>query len=711
MHDCPYRGLEPFSESDRDYFFGREEETTTTAANLLTSPMTVLYGASGVGKSSVIMAGVVPFLRRQRNTTVVLFRTWQDQDLLNILNATVAEAVKEQTGIEIETECGFDICLAAAAARTQTRLTLIFDQFEEFLLYHPAHTESGSTFDRQLARIVNRVEAPINILISIREDWVAKLDRFQRHIPDLLGNLVRLEHLDIDGAREAITKPLEQFNIEQRRGDPEAGPYIIEPELTNIILQEVHAGSMIGQTDGGTGRVDGSASLSAGSSVETPFLQMILTALWNSELLQRSRTLRLETLQRLGGSAKIVSGYVDDVVNHLTEHQQGIAARIFDRLVTPSGNKIAHSAPDLIELTEQNPVDVFALLAGLESGPNRLLRKIATPSAERYELFHDVLAQPILKWRAAYNTRTKERASAKRASTRRRVLGVVLLLLVGVVSLVLQVRHKVADERRDELHAKVAENMQDATKFARSGLANEAAQKLIGAVHLYKELGETAGLTAINKITGDFTTIGTQQFKNKDYEEAVAFFKASELVASKTGDQRRRADSLLEIASCELLLDQDGDARKAINEAERLVSAGCGLSPSGWEHLGLLQAALGDRTSAVKSLRRASNLAIRAKDDMVAARACLTIGDLQYDDGDFKGAKAVYDNAREYARKSNDYEIEVRSLTQLVRTAWNLQQFGAMKEYQQQLHVVLSRQPERIRSILGANPVEIAGGQ
>jgi tetratricopeptide (TPR) repeat protein len=708
IHACPYRGLDPFSEEDREYFFGREEETTTTAANLITAPMTVLYGASGVGKSSVIMAGVVPFLRRQRNTTVVLFRAWQDRDLLRVLNATVADAVMDQAGIEIDPECGFDICLAAAAARTQTRLTLIFDQFEEFLLYHPAHTASGTTFDLQFARIVNRTDAPVNILISIREDWVAKLDRYQRHIPDLLGNLVRLEHLDAEGAREAITKPLEKFNAE--RVDRELGPYAIEPELTNVILQQVQAGSMAGHADGGVGRVDGSAGGGPNSTVETPFLQMILTALWNAELQQQSKLMRLATLYKLGGSGKIVSGYVDDVVNHLSDRQQDIAARIFDRLVTPSGNKIAHSPSDLVELTEESPQDVYELLAELEGGPNRLLRKIATPSTERYEIFHDVLAQPILKWRTAYNTRKRERSRARRASAKRRAILFGLVLLLGVLFSMRQWRHMAADARREELHAKVGEKMEDAAKFARSGLPNEAAQKLIAAVHLYEELGDITGLIAVNKLAGDFNTLGLQRVKSEQYEEAVLFFRASALVASKTADKRLRIDSLLQMASCHLFLDQDVEARKATEEIERLTSAYT-PSASDWEHLGLLQAALGNRTAAVKALRHASSLAVRANDDVVAARASLTIADMKYNNGEFTEARSFYDDARSHAERSGDYEIEVRSLAQLVKATGNLREFGAMKKYGDQLQVLLSRQPERVRSVLRNNAVDAAEGQ
>ena len=57
--DSPYRGLTPFTEDDARYFFGREVDTRNIAANLEVARLTLFYGPSGVGKSSVLRAGVL----------------------------------------------------------------------------------------------------------------------------------------------------------------------------------------------------------------------------------------------------------------------------------------------------------------------------------------------------------------------------------------------------------------------------------------------------------------------------------------------------------------------------------------------------------------------------------------------------------------------------------------------------------------------------
>src|SRR5262249_58504969 len=94
LPECPYKGLMPYGEADAPFFFGREAERGTIIANLLASRLTLLYGASGVGKSSVLRAGVVHHLRRlaRRNLqtrgtpgfAVALCRAWRDDPVANL---------------------------------------------------------------------------------------------------------------------------------------------------------------------------------------------------------------------------------------------------------------------------------------------------------------------------------------------------------------------------------------------------------------------------------------------------------------------------------------------------------------------------------------------------------------------------------------------------------------------------------------------------
>ena len=69
--DCPYRGLQPFGTDDADEFFGRDADIQAALARLAGSPFLAVSGASGCGKSSLVLAGLVPALRARGDTVVV----------------------------------------------------------------------------------------------------------------------------------------------------------------------------------------------------------------------------------------------------------------------------------------------------------------------------------------------------------------------------------------------------------------------------------------------------------------------------------------------------------------------------------------------------------------------------------------------------------------------------------------------------------------
>ena len=157
---CPYVGLQPYSEADQDYFFGRERDSRIISSNLYAAPLTVLYGASGVGKSSVLRAGVFPRLQTSQRTAVVIFDGWADQNLLNTLKTRCLEAIAaaaETRDIQLDLSLPLDELLFSAAQAFDGTLLIILDQFEEYFLYHP-ETEKDNMFDGEFARAVNREE-------------------------------------------------------------------------------------------------------------------------------------------------------------------------------------------------------------------------------------------------------------------------------------------------------------------------------------------------------------------------------------------------------------------------------------------------------------------------------------------------------------------------------------------------------------------------
>jgi hypothetical protein len=410
MNFCPYVGLQPYSESDQDYFFGRERDSRIISSNLYAAPLTVLYGASGVGKSSVLRAGVLPRLRASPRTAVVILDGWADKNLLNTLKAKCLEAIAATTGgteVQFDLSLPLDEFLFTAARALGGTLVIILDQFEEYFLYHP-ETEKDNTFDAEFARSVNREEVDANFLIALREDALSKLDRFRARIPNMLGNSLRLRHLDAASARDAMRKPLEVYGIHF----PNEPHVSIEDALVEELIQEIQVEKLL-IGPGGRGLFEGADA--AGDSdvrIEAPFLQLVLTRIWDEEMHQGSYVLRLETLNALGGAGHIVRTHMDAAMNTLSLEEQETAASILRYLVTPSGTKIAYTIKDLEYYAKKDLEDYPELvkylqlvLEKLAQGDVRIMRSVTSPGEPgilRYEIYHDVLAPAVLDWRSRY---------------------------------------------------------------------------------------------------------------------------------------------------------------------------------------------------------------------------------------------------------------------------------------------------------------------
>jgi len=441
----PYRGLSPFQDSalDVQFFFGREQEREIIAANLMASRLTVLYGETGVGKTSILRAGLAYHLRevaRQNFETdgepelaVVVFDAWRDDPVAALADA-VADAVRDALGGR-----QVDPPLSGGSLTEQLGLWtdvlggdvyVILDQVEEYLLYHGGEDGPG-TFAASFPEALERAGLRANFLLSIREDALAKLDVFKGRVPNVLGNYLRLEHLDRRAARAAIVEPLRQYN---RLVEPEE-PVEIEPALVDAVLDEVAAGRVeVGQ---GRGVVEGAVDA---SRVETPYLQLVMQRLWDQERAAGSPTLRLATFRELGGAEQIVRDHLEHALEALSAPEKDIAASMLDHLVTPSGTKIAHRTSDLAGYAHVGEADLQPVLVKLEG--ERILRSVADATnggGSRHEIYHDVLATPVLSWKVAHEARrelARQKAEADRRHRRLRrsvvAAAVALVVMAGI---------------------------------------------------------------------------------------------------------------------------------------------------------------------------------------------------------------------------------------------------------------------------------------
>jgi CHASE2 domain-containing sensor protein len=441
----PYVGLDYFLEEDAGIFFGRDAERKRIIGNLRASRLTLLYAESGVGKSSLLRAGVSARLRQLAERPVeerdsvhylpVVISAWRGDSKtasITALEAAVRPLLDEDGELALRRDT-LEHAIEDVVTAADVTVLLILDQFEEHFLYEPGDEEG---FDDELARCVNRGDLRAHFLISVREDAYSLIgDRFKARIPNVYGNYLHLDFLDESAARAAVLEPVNAFN-RQLASDSEH--FEVEPELVDAVLEEVRRGQVVIGGDSArevvpTGPV----------RVETAYLQLVMKRLWDEEIAAGSQRLRVETLRRLGGADTIVRAHLDDVLAQLPVDQRDSAATAFRFLVTSSGRKIALSSEELREFSDGAGDSMEPALEHLER--ERILRPIpqSEPGAvARREIYHDVLAPAVVDWRRRHVEQRRREESerrlaeagerARRLEVRNRRLAAAVIALAGV---------------------------------------------------------------------------------------------------------------------------------------------------------------------------------------------------------------------------------------------------------------------------------------
>ena len=414
----PFKGLASFGDSELDalLFFGRDREREMIVANVLANRLTVLYGSSGVGKSSLLAAGVAQSLRARQAGAVVVHGAWAGDPVASLLDAIRREAP------QLGPAAGLGDTVAAAA-HASGEIHLLLDQFEDAFRYPEAQP-----IVEGLPELLRRPGLRVSVLIALRDDALSELDVLTAQIPDAFGNLLRLGPLDRRAARDAIVGPLERF------GSLTDARFDAEPELIEALL----------------------AQIGDGDHVEAPFLQLVLERLWAEEQVAGSSRLHAETLSRLGGSEAIVRAHVQGSLGRLTVADEAAAARVVRQLVTPSGGTLSYTEEDLSALADVAPATLRELVSTLER--TRILRGVdGSGGSPRIEIFHDVLAEPLLAWRQEYEVERERRRGRRERRRLWTIVGAVLVALAVVTGLAVFALIQRSDSRAEARKARAHE--------------------------------------------------------------------------------------------------------------------------------------------------------------------------------------------------------------------------------------------------------------
>ncbi|MEY4940545.1 MAG: hypothetical protein RIQ93_2280, partial [Verrucomicrobiota bacterium] len=294
----PWLGLASFTEETRAYFHGRDEEVGELGRRVQRKLLTVLFGQSGLGKTSILRAGIVPRLRREGFCPVYVRLDYgqdspppSEQIKQAIQHATAGSAQWAHPGVARTGESLWeflhhrDDILRDADGQTLTPL-LIFDQFEEIFTL-----AQGDDFGRQRAAqfledladlVENRApraletrleaddsgaenfdfsRADYRILIALREDYLAHLEGLKAIMPSVTQNRMRLARMSGTQALAAVTGPggalvsedVARSIVRFVAGGAELARAEVEPSLLSLVCRELNE----------TRRAGGHAAISA----------------------------------------------------------------------------------------------------------------------------------------------------------------------------------------------------------------------------------------------------------------------------------------------------------------------------------------------------------------------------------------------------------------------------------------------------------------
>jgi tetratricopeptide (TPR) repeat protein len=440
----PWLGLDSFTEDTRSFFYGRDEEVAELGRRVQRKLLTVLFGQSGLGKTSILRAGLVPRLRSHGYCPIYVRIAYSadapepgEQIKQTILQTARHAGQWTQAGVAAAGESLWeflhhrDDVLVNDAGQTLIPL-LIFDQFEE--IFTLAQTDEAgraraARFIDDLADLVeNRapkeLEAKLEaddataerfdfargdyrVLISLREDYLAPLESLKAKMPSITQNRLRLAPMTGKQGLEAVMGP---------------GKGLVSQEVAEAIVRFVAGGAEI-----------------ANAEVEPSLLSLVCRELNDTRLAEGRAEISLDLLA--GSHDSILSNFYERA---LADQPASVRRIIEDELLTESGFR-ENVAEERLRAHFTSAGAAPETLATLVN--RRLLRIEERLDVRRVELTHDVLCGVVKGSRNLRHEREAREASermlaeqsdraaaARRAMIRaRQVATVCVVLAVGAI--------------------------------------------------------------------------------------------------------------------------------------------------------------------------------------------------------------------------------------------------------------------------------------
>jgi WD40 repeat protein/AAA+ ATPase superfamily predicted ATPase len=341
--------------------------------------LTIIYGPSGVGKSSILKAGLVPALRGkaigERIPIPIVLSVYTDwlTILISNLNQVLA-----YTGIPVNSDSTPTILLDKIRLATERNYTIIIilDQFEEFFFISNPPTQRIE-FYQFLSECLNI--SYVKIILSLREDYLHYLLEFERLSQKNNIGIYDLGVINKNILDKDIRYYLGKFSSQDAKAIihslTQRSHYELSDELINRLVQDL------------TGELD---------EVHPIELQIV------GAQLQIENITTLGQYKLCGGSAKLVERWLGEVIKDCGPENEELSWKLLFELTDEKGTRPLKTKANLaVALVNNHDIDTISsfdtvgeLILEILVGSGLVLR-VREELGDRYQLVHDYLVEPI----------------------------------------------------------------------------------------------------------------------------------------------------------------------------------------------------------------------------------------------------------------------------------------------------------------------------
>jgi WD40 repeat protein len=352
----PFPGLRPFGQEESAYFFGRENESEEIAGKLLRNRFVAVTGASGSGKSSLILCGLIPKLKhlssKEKETWHILATKPGNDPFRNLTDSFIENFTKTEEGKRSGNEIlkllkdnpdGIADVIRILSPGNKAKTLIFIDQFEELFRYGSPETGIGtgadtSGFINLLTNAITRGNPDVYLVITIRSDLISECSHY-RSFTNLVNNSNFLvSRMDRENFREAIVGPIKNAGAD------------IDNNLVDLLINEVNE------------RAD-----------QLPVLQHVLMRTWMrwKELDEQGRPLDITDYRSIGTMNDAISRHADEIYENLDRDGKKICERLF-KIITGKGSdnkgiRYPSNVKTIIAAIGCTGEDLFKVIEGFRS--------------------------------------------------------------------------------------------------------------------------------------------------------------------------------------------------------------------------------------------------------------------------------------------------------------------------------------------------------